>query len=220
MTGSSTHSIADRLFACFAVGLLVSTAAHGAQSVDEKERSARARFVQATKDYNLGNFDKALDEYKAVYELKPHPALLFNIAQCYRQLGDYSAAAFYYRRYRDEAKAAGPDAQVVNGLIAEVEAKERKRDAHQREIEITREAAKLAADKEALQAATQKLEVEARFKPSALGPPSRETRDTIFTKWWFWAAAGVVVTSASLYYGLPLHPRKTSLGEIGVRAAR
>lgn len=211
--------MADRLFACFAVGLLISSPAHGAQSEEEKERAARAKFVQATKHYNLGEFEKALDAYKLVYELKPHPGLLFNIAQCYRQLGDFSAAAFYYRRYRDEAKVAGPDAQVVNGLIAEMEAKERKRDAHQREIEITREAAKLAADKEALQAATEKLAAEARFEPSALAPP-RETSNAIFTNWWFWAAAGVVVTSASLYYGLPVHPRKTTLGDIGVRGAR
>ncbi len=201
--------------------LLVSSGAWGAQTDEEKESAARARFGEATKQYNLGQFDQALKEYKAVYELKPHPGLLFNIAQCYRQLEEYPTAAFYYRRYRDEAHLGGADAQLVNALIAEVEAKQAQRDTRQRELEIARAAAKLAGDKVAFKAATEKLAAEAQPKAAAvIGPMPRDGRDTIFAKWWFWAAAGVVVTSVSLYYALPAHPRNTSLGEIGVRAAR
>jgi len=200
--------------------LLLPSGAWGEQTEKEKESAARARFDEATKQYNLGQFDQALKEYKAVYELKPHPGLLFNIAQCYRRLEDYGAAAFYYRRYRDEAHLTGADAELVNGLIAEVEAKQAKRDEHERELEITRAATKLAADQAALKAATEKLTAEAPQTPVALGPMPQDNRDTIFTKWWFWAAAGVVVTSVSVYYALPMHPRNTSLGEIGVRVAR
>ncbi len=199
--------------------LLVSSGAWGAQTEGEKESAARARFVEATKQYNLGQFDQALKAYKVVYELKPHAGLLFNIAQCYRQLEEYAAAAFYYRRYRDEARLGGADAQLVNGLIAEVEAKQAERDTRQRELEIAQAAAKLAADEVAFKAATEKLAAEAQPKLAALiGPMPRD--DTIFTKWWFWAAAGALVTSVSIYYALPPHPRNTSLGEIGVRAAR
>jgi len=217
---SSIHSKADRLCLCLGLLLLMPSGAWGAQTEEEKDSAARARFVEATKQYNLGEFDRALKEYKAVYELKAHPGLLFNIAQCYRQLEDYPSAAFYYRRYRDEASLSGADAQLVNGLIAEVEAKQAQRDAHLRELEITQAAAKLAADKVAYKAATEKLVAEAQQKPAALiGPMPRDNRDTIFTKWWFWAAAGVLVTSVSIYYALPPHPRNT-LGQIGVQAAR
>ena len=230
MTASSIHSKADRLCFCLALLLLVPSGAWGAQTEEEKESAARERFAEATKQYNLGQFDQALKEYKAVYELKPHPGLLFNIAQCYRQLEDYASADFYYRRYRDEAILSDADAQLVDGLIAEVEAKQAERDAHERELEITREAAKLAADKEAFKAATEKLAAaeaeklaaaEARKNPATfIGPMPQENRDTIFTKWWFWAAAGVVVTSISIYYALPPHPRNPSLGEIAVPATR
>jgi len=221
VTASSIHSKADRLYVCLGVLLLVPSGAFGAQTEAEKESAARSRFVEATKQYNLGQFDQALRAYKAVYELKPHPGLLFNIAQCYRRLEDFSSAAFYYRRYRDEAHLAGADAQLVNGLIAEVEDKQAKREAHQREVEITRAATKLAADQAALQAATEKLAAEEQRNPAVLiGPTPQDNRDTIFTKWWFWTAAGVLVTSASIYYALPVHPRNTTLGEIGVRVAR
>jgi tetratricopeptide (TPR) repeat protein len=228
VTGSSIHSKADRLYVCLGLLLLVPSGAWCAQTEAEKESAARSRFVEATKQYNLGQFDQALKEYKAVYELKPHPGLLFNIAQCYRRLEDFSAAAFYYRRYRDEAHLSGADAELVNGLIAEVEDKQAKRDAHERELEITRAATKLAADQAALKAATEKLAAEEQQKSAALIGPTpqdnrptlQDNRDTIFTKWWFWTAAGVLVTSASIYYALPVHPRNTSLGEIGVRVAR
>ena len=219
MTASSIHSIANRLYLCLGLLLLVPLGAWGAQTEAEKESAARARFVEATKQYNLGQFDQALKEYKTIYELKPHPGLLFNIAQCYRRLEDFSAAAFYYRRYRDEAHLAGADAQLVNGLIAEVEDKQAKRDAHERELEIARAAAKLAADQAALKAATEKLAAEEQRK-ALIGPTPQDNRDTIFTKWWFWTAAGVLVTSASIHYALPVHPRNTSLGEIGVRVTR
>jgi tetratricopeptide (TPR) repeat protein len=213
--------------------LLLPSGAWGAQPEKEKQSAARARFAEATKQYNLGQFDQALQEYKAVYELKPHPGLLFNIAQCYRRLEDYGAAAFYYRRYRDEAHLAGADAQLVNGLIAEVEAKQAKLEERERELEITRAATKLAADQAALKAATEKLAAQSSQNPVALAPmpqdnrdpvtlapTPQDNRDTVFTKWWFWAAAGVFVTSASVYYALPTHPRNTTLGEIGVRVAR
>ena len=219
MTASSIHSKGDRLCLCLGLLLLVPSGAW-ARAEKEKESAARERFAEATKQYNLGQFDQALKEYKAVYELKPHPGLLFNIAQCYRRLEDYGAAAFYYRRYRDEAHLAGADAELVNGLIAEVEAKQAKRDEHERELEITRAATKLAADQAALRAATEKLTAEELQNPAALSPMAQDNRDTIFTKWWFWAAAGVLVTSVSVYYALPVHPRNTSLGEIGVRVAR
>jgi hypothetical protein len=44
--------------------------------------------------------------------------------------------------------------------------------------------------------------------------------NSVFKKWWFWTAAGVIVTSAAIYYSVPLHPRGTSLGEISARTSR
>jgi tetratricopeptide (TPR) repeat protein len=202
--------------------LFVSSIAFGAQPKADtaQESSARARFAKATKAYNLGEFEEALKEYKQVYELKPHPAFLFNIAQCYRQLGDYSTAAFYYRRYRNEARLNNSDAQVVSGLISEVEAKQAEREEQQRAE------AQAARQRELELARAALLNVEASERRSAgelvgsADHPTPRGNNSLFKKWWFWTAAGVIVTSAAIYYSVPLHPRGTSLGEISTRTAR
>lgn len=51
---------------------------------------AKASFEAAQGFYEIKEFQKALDNYKDAYELtkKTKPAILFNIAQCYRQLGE------------------------------------------------------------------------------------------------------------------------------------
>jgi tetratricopeptide (TPR) repeat protein len=61
--------------------------------------SARALFDRAEVKFNLGNFQGAAADYQAAYELDHRPALLFDVGQCYRNLGDYEHARFYYRRF-------------------------------------------------------------------------------------------------------------------------
>lgn len=61
--------------------------------------SPRALFERAEVKFNVGNFRDAAADYQAAYELDHRPALLFDVAQCYRNLGDYERARFYYRRF-------------------------------------------------------------------------------------------------------------------------
>ncbi len=63
-------------------------------------------YKEGQDQYNLQNFDKAIDAFKKGYELETDdgkkPAYLFNVAQSYRQRsgpGDCSKAQFYYKRY-------------------------------------------------------------------------------------------------------------------------
>src|SRR5712675_1116118 len=86
---------------------------------EEAEKLAREKFKQAEIDFNLGKFSEALSGYQAAYEAKPLTAFLFNIAQCYRNLGNYERARFFYKRYLTlEPKT--PNRRVVTDLIAEV----------------------------------------------------------------------------------------------------
>lgn len=61
--------------------------------------AARALFDRAEVKFNLGNFEAAAADYQAAYELDHRPALLFDVGQCYRNLGKYERARFFYRRY-------------------------------------------------------------------------------------------------------------------------
>jgi hypothetical protein len=73
--------------------------------------------------YDLGNFEEALQDFSKSYELAGKPGLLFNIAQCHRQLKNFERAAFFYRRFL----SLSPDAEnsdKVHELIKEMEGKQ------------------------------------------------------------------------------------------------
>src|SRR5262245_44893353 len=75
--------------------LLLAGRAHAAKG----EKEARSLFQRAEMSFNLGKFPEALADYQAAYEAKPLPGFLFNIAQCYRNMGNPERARFFYRRY-------------------------------------------------------------------------------------------------------------------------
>jgi hypothetical protein len=83
-------------------------------------KAARAHFQRAEAAYNLGKFHEALAGYEAAYQAKPLPGLLFNIAQCHRNLGNQERALFFYRRYLAVDPATNNRA-LVEKLIAESE---------------------------------------------------------------------------------------------------
>lgn len=89
----------------------------------DAETRARQYFAEGTVAYDLGEFQKALQAYGEAYRLAPKPALLFNVAQCHRQLGQHERAAFFYRRYLFLAGQDAPNAGLARELLAEVEAR-------------------------------------------------------------------------------------------------
>src|SRR5262245_42007516 len=97
------------------------------------EESARDRakaFVEeGALAYQLGRFTEALAAYEKAYEAERLPALLFNIGQCHKMLGDHERAIFFFEgflRERPEAKSR----PLVETLIAESK-RELEQQAHQ-----------------------------------------------------------------------------------------
>jgi tetratricopeptide (TPR) repeat protein len=88
--------------------------------------SARQHTQQGTAFYNLDRFPEALAEYQAAYLAAPDPALLFNIAQCHRRMGNRAEASDYYRKYLRSAPQA-PNRAEVERRIQELEARPRRR---------------------------------------------------------------------------------------------
>ena len=80
----------------------------------------RALFEQAEAKFNLGRFDEALTDYQAAYEVEPLPAFLFNIGQCYRNMGNYERAQFFFRRYT-ALDPRSPNRPAAERLIAEMD---------------------------------------------------------------------------------------------------
>ena len=90
-------------------------APRAAYADDAATRTAKRHYERGEKLYALGKFADALDEFTKAYDAKTIPALLFNIAQCHRGMGDYDSAIFSYKKYlelapdapnRDEGRAA------------------------------------------------------------------------------------------------------------------
>jgi tetratricopeptide (TPR) repeat protein len=95
---------------------------------DPSLEEARQHAAKAKVHYDLGEFEKAAEEYIIVYRLRPLPALLFNIAQSYRGAGLYEKAKQFYRAYLRENPDSQTKAAVKKALkeIDELLAKERK----------------------------------------------------------------------------------------------
>jgi tetratricopeptide (TPR) repeat protein len=82
-----------RAFA-IAILLAVSFAARG-----DEAAALRERLRDANAQYNMGNYQGALAQFQAAYSASGKHVLLYNIAQCYRQLGELQKAAINYRSF-------------------------------------------------------------------------------------------------------------------------
>jgi tetratricopeptide (TPR) repeat protein len=79
---------------------------------------AKSLFAEGNEHYNLNEFTQALERYKLAYRVKALPAFQFNIAQCYRKLGQHKEAIMMYQAYLVGVPNATNKA-MVDSLIAE-----------------------------------------------------------------------------------------------------
>jgi tetratricopeptide (TPR) repeat protein len=177
-----------RLLACLAA--LAVVMAPFAARADEDPEAARRHFGKAEKLFALGRFDAALAEYEAAFDAKPLPAFLFNIGQCYRNLGNFEAAIFSFRKYL----RLTPDAenrQSVLDLIADLERQQRAADQQRAQEE---EKKRRAVDEERKRREAEDATITAPLAPPPRGKP-------LYARWWFWTGIGVVAagTGAGIY---------------------
>lgn len=102
--------------------LVLGVSAHVARAEDKATKTAKVFFDKGEKLFALGRFDEALEQYQKAFDAKPIPAFLYNIGQCYRNLGEYEEAIHSYKQYLQRA----PDAEnreQVETLIDTLEAK-------------------------------------------------------------------------------------------------
>jgi len=92
---------------------------------DAATKLAKKHYDKGEKLFALGRFDTALDEYQKAFDSKPVPAFLFNIGQCYRNLGDFESAVFSFKKYL-KLEPDAPNRDKVEKLIEDLEAKQAK----------------------------------------------------------------------------------------------
>jgi tetratricopeptide (TPR) repeat protein len=103
----SFRALALLLTATVAVGSIsLPPAALAAGSEESAATEAKKHYEEGTKAFNLGEFPRAIAEFKTTYNAKPDPLLLYNIAQSYRLAGDASQAVFFYKSFLRNMPAA------------------------------------------------------------------------------------------------------------------
>lgn len=160
--------------------------AEGSAQVDRAK--AKKHFDRGEKLFALGKFETALEQYQLAYDAAPIPDFLFNMGQCHRNLGDYEAAIFSFRKYLKLVPDAD-DREQVEAYIDELEAEQDKRNSAKFGFEKTP-----PPDE----------------KPVA-GTP-------VYKKWWFWTAVVAVGAAGGTGVYLATRPGdgppQTSLGNI------
>jgi tetratricopeptide (TPR) repeat protein len=86
--------------------LLLASTTHAGPYV--KVERAKRLFAAGELHYRLGEFREAVASYRAAMRLAPRPNILFNIAQCFRQLRDSERALFHYRLYLSDWRREHP----------------------------------------------------------------------------------------------------------------
>lgn len=76
--------------------LVLAGPARGESTATEQ---AKQHYETGSKQYDLGHWDDAIQEYEKAYELRPDPNFLYNLAQAYRRKGDARRALDLYRNY-------------------------------------------------------------------------------------------------------------------------
>lgn len=84
--------------ACAAALLVVTSATASAQG-DADEAAARAHFESGRLHFDNGNYEMALREFQASYELSHRAELLYNLYVTSERLGDLPAAVEYLERF-------------------------------------------------------------------------------------------------------------------------
>jgi hypothetical protein len=108
------------------VGLVLAVAGGAfvrpALAAEADKAAARAHFEAATRLYEVHDYAKALEEYKAAYLAKPDPAFLFNMGQCYKKLGKPAQALEFYRDYLRKTPPGDPNRANIEARVRELEA--------------------------------------------------------------------------------------------------
>ncbi len=95
---------------------------------DASLEEAKAHAARAKVHYDLGEYEKAAEEYILVYRIRPLAPLLYNIAQSYRQAGQYEKAKQFYKSYLREMDDPKNRTVIEKAIreIEELQAKERR----------------------------------------------------------------------------------------------
>ncbi len=164
---------------------------------DDKE-AARQAYLEGTRRYDLNEFSTALAAFKRAYLAFEDPAFLYNIAQCYRQLGDKENAVRFYRSYMRKVPNA-PNRDEVTGTITtlDVAIAADKAKARPPVVQVAPASAPTGGALAAPRASESLV---------ATGPPKQTP---VYKKWWLWTIVGIGAAGVAAGIAVGLTSKRT-----------
>jgi tetratricopeptide (TPR) repeat protein len=188
------------------VALLALAAVAPAEEADpELVAKVRARYQSATTHYNLSEYREALADYTEAYRMRPDPVFLFNIAQSYRQLGEFEKAARFYRTYLRE-KPDAPNRAAVERFIADADAALARQQAERQPTAVAAPELKPTPAAAPEPSPAPPRQAEPPIAP-VVAAPATESPPPVRSRAWLWGvagAAGAIVVGTALGVGLGL----------------
>jgi tetratricopeptide (TPR) repeat protein len=149
---------------------------------------ARAHFDRGRALFEVSDYRNAIAEFKAAHVEKPDPAFLYNIAECYRRLGENAEALQFYRRFLATAPPGDKTRPVVEQRIAELKPAGE-------EPKTTPDGQPGGGDNLAL-TAPPPAEPAATLVQTPAPPPTEES--PFYARPWFLVTVGVVIVASAV----------------------
>lgn len=120
-----TRAIAAAVLLSFAPIALTAppVLAQAPQADDAATKAARVRFQEGVALFDKGDFEGARASFKQALALKPHPAILLNLAQSSLKSGHALEALKYFLQYKNDKDPAASDKAAADKGITDARAK-------------------------------------------------------------------------------------------------
>ena len=153
--------------------------------------NARAHFDKGRTFFEVDEYRKAIAEFKAAHIEKPDPAFLYNIAECYRRLGEVAEALQFYRRFLATASPDDKTRPVVEQRIADL-----KTVGEEPKVGATEPPPGAGGDNPLALTAPNPAGEPAATLVGTPGPSMRPAPAPFYTRAWFLVTVGVVVVAS------------------------
>ena len=120
-------SIARWMMVCSLLMAFSNAARAGDPLAKPTDAIAGDHLKEGNKLYRIREFEKANAAYKAGALREDASVFLYNLGQCYRQLGKYEDATWHYERFLSRARPTGELKNAVDGFVRDMRSELEKR---------------------------------------------------------------------------------------------
>ena len=183
------------------------------ESVDAPESPEfQALYGKAREESNKGKLKEAVRLYKAAYELRPNPVLLYNIARLLHKLTRFQEARIYYQLFLDSPVEDSEQKRKAREYLEALREKPSpEKVVPSTPVDVTPTVPDAAASPSPTTSASTPAAAVRSAQPSSnvLATARLGTESTpLYRKWWLWTIVGGAVAVGAVGLGVGLSQAK------------